>query len=127
LQEFLHSVHVRANSMDFHPQVWAMPNSLLISTTIPLNHRTSKMARGSKPLVPPTLYVLKLQEPSQTMPLQENINYNFSRRKTSSVCVVYILSRQEGTFCMNVWDIMGIGTLKKIRSIILSCSWVLIP
>jgi len=75
-----------------------------------------------QPLVPPTLYVLELQEPSQTMPLQENINYDFSRRKTSSVRVVYTLSRQEGTFCMNVRDIMGIGTLEEIHSTILSCS-----
>ena len=101
--------------------------TLPTSTTIPLNCRTSKVARGSKPLVPSTLYVLELQEPSQTMPLQENINYNFSWRKTSSVCAVYILLRQEGTFCMNVRDIRGIGTLKETCSIILSCSWVLIP
>ena len=85
------------------------------------------MAYSSKPSVLPTLYVLMLQESSQTTLLQENIDYDFSRRKISSVHTVYTLSRQEGTFCMNVWDIIGIGTLEEIRSIILSCSWVLIP
>ena len=56
-------------------------STLLTSTTISLNRHTSMVACGSKPLVPPTFYVLALQEPSQTTPLQQNIDYNFSQRK----------------------------------------------
>ena len=44
--------------------------------------------------------------------------------KTSSVPVDLILSKQEYTFCMNVWDITGIGILEEMLLVISSCFWV---
>ena len=66
--------------------------------------------------------MLMLQEPLQIMPQLENTNYDFSLTKNLSVHVETILLNQEGTFFMNVQDIMGIGTQEEIHLVISSCS-----
>ena len=82
-----------------------------------------KGAHGSKHLATQTRYVLMLQEPLQIMPLLENTNYDFALMKNLSIYMETILSNQEGTFFMNIWDIMGIGTQEEIHLVISSCSW----
>ena len=44
--------------------------------------------------------------------------------KISNVLMGLILSKQEDTFCMNVWDIMSIGTLEEMLLVISSCFWM---
>ena len=43
--------------------------------------------------------------------------------KNSNVYMEIILSNQEDTFFMIVWDLMGTGTQEETHSAILSCSW----
>ena len=86
------------------------------------NHLTPKGAYDSKYLATQICYALILQELLQIMPQLESTNYNFSLTKNLNVCAETILSNQEGTFFMNVQDIMGIGTQEEIHLVISSCS-----
>ena len=68
---------------------------------------------GFKLLVTPTLYMREQSEQLPIMLRLVNTDYDFSQTWNSLVHITTILSKQEGTYCMSVEDLTGIGIHKE--------------
>jgi len=69
--------------------------------------------RGFKFLVTPTLYAREWSELLPIMLRLVSTDYDFSQTWNLLVHVTTILSKQEGTYCMSVEDLTGIGIRKE--------------